>query len=118
MDTLVLCFHVEGGAHVEWAGKKAPEVHAGCCDSEPVFSQSHCPPCTDLVLNSTELPPMRANELVSLELPVPLPVGGRSLLFEANRQLEKQLVEIHPPRGPPELEPVAELIRRTTVLRL
>ncbi|PXA03009.1 hypothetical protein DDZ13_13885 [Coraliomargarita sinensis] len=118
MGELVLCLHTDGETHVEIAGKEAPE-HETCCDhSEISIVPIDCPPCTDLTLESVDLESIRPNEFESI------PVEISALFSESDICAEPKLRDClghalaHPTRGPPDVEPASELIRRVVVLRL
>jgi hypothetical protein len=119
MGELVLCLHADGEAHVELAGKAAPKKET-CCDQheEITIAPADCPPCTDLTLESVDLESIRPNEFESI------PVEMADMVTESNNFAEPRLrpgvdhVFAHPTRGPPDVEPASELIRRVVVLRL
>lgn len=118
MDALVLCLHSEGDAHVELMGKNAPEAKTDCVGSETSFDDSDCLPCTDLVLESADLGPMRAQELDSVKVPLPL---VSSCLEPSSVSALRPGLEVaisHPTRGPPDVVATSQLISRIIVLRL
>jgi hypothetical protein len=118
MDALVLCLHSEGHAHVELLAKETSESEGRCVDSETWLNESHCPPCTDYVLESTDLGPTRAQEFVPVNIPMPFVVAEVDPFSVATLYGGLHLATFYPTRGPPGVESTSELICRTTVLRL
>lgn len=116
---LALCLHSKGAAHVELLSKDAGEANTGCIGSEDSIAESDCPPCIDLVLESTELGPTRAQELALVQVPVPLVTTSSSeRLSVAALRPGLQVAISHPTRGPPDVVPASEMISRIIVLRL
>jgi len=86
--------------------------------SEEMLSAKTCPPCMDVVIESTDLDILRPFDARSVEVPLFVavkfltPTPDAFLKPEAPRNLE------NPTRGPPPVEPACVLIRRTSVLRI
>lgn len=117
MNALVLCLHSGADAHVELIGNDAYGADTGCIGSEDSIAESDCPPCVDLVLESADLGPIRALELASVQVFVPLISSSPEPLSLVALRPSLQVAMPHPKRGPG-VEPASEMISRTIVLRL
>jgi hypothetical protein len=118
MGELVLCLHADGDAHVELAVKEAPE-HDVCCDhTEITIAPVDCPPCTDLTVESVDLESIRPNEFESIPVEMAALVTDSNNFGEPTLRTGVDVALAHPTRGPPDVEPASELIRRVIMLRL
>lgn len=119
---LLLCLHNEGGGHVELLGEEYAAATAPCTNAcegaETRLSSKSCPPCVDVLLESTALDLSRPNDAFELKVP-----SFGAAAFTACKPYEFFKPEVfatlaNPTRGPPAVEPICELIRRTSVLRI
>lgn len=119
MDALVLCLHQQGNAHLELLGKDSPACGESPCEQDPAeLVPDHCPPCVDFVFGSAELGPQLSNHSSGPSLPQwILQSSSQETHFPAPAP-KTAFVAATPSRGPPATEPLCELIRRTSVLRL
>jgi len=122
MGGLLLCLHNEGGGHVELLGDQYAAATAPCttdCEgAETRLSSKSCPPCVDVLLESTAMDLSRPNDALELKVP-----SLATTTFTACKPYDFFKPEIYatwenPTRGPPGVELTCELIRRTSVLRI
>lgn len=115
IDGLLLCLHDEGDWHVELL---ETESTADCDSSETVLSSKSCPPCVDVVVESSALDLSRPIDALGLKVP-----SFSAATFAEIKPYEFFKPEVdatleNPTRGPPAVEPICELIRRASVLRI
>ena len=118
MGELVLCLHADGDTHVELAGKEMPK-HEPCCEhAEVSIAPVDCPPCTDLTLESVDLESIRPNAFESVSIGMAALAGNSNFFAEPALRSGIDASVCHPTRGPPDVEPASELVRRIIMLRL
>lgn len=118
IEGLVLCLHDEGGGHVELLEEETAATTADCERLETVLSSKSCPPCVDVVLDATALELSRPNDALELKVPsFSVAAFAEPKPYEFFKPEAPTTLE-NPTRGPPAVEPICELIRRTSVLRL
>mgnify|MGYP005873420545 CR=1 FL=1 len=116
---LVLCLHDEGGGHVELLETEtAVTLVTDCERAETRLASKSCPPCVDVLLQSADLDLSRPNDAFELKVP-----SFAALAFAEVKPYEFFKPEVYaslgnPTRGPPAIEFLCELIRRTSVLRI
>lgn len=116
--SFVLCLHAEGGTHIELVHKASHEEDASCSDSETFLDEQECPPCTDFLLKSSDLPLVRPFYGDLVKSPIPVLSHEAELISVAELYSEEHMSILQPTRGPPSVEPVSNLIRRIVVMRL
>lgn len=117
-NSLVLCLHSGGEAHVEIFGKDIHVEENDCAGLEATISVADCPPCTDIVLGSVDIGSIRPNELGSVQIPQLAVASAERASTEPATLPHLALLLSHPKRGPPEVEPASQLVSRVIVLRL
>jgi hypothetical protein len=118
MGELVFCLHADGGTHVDLVAKEAPEKEACCEHAKVSVTPIACSPCTDLIFESVDLESIRPNEFEAAPAKLAAVTTSSHLLPESAIRSGRNVVVLPPTRGPPDVEPDSELIRRVIILRL
>ena len=117
---LVLCFHQQGDAHLDVVAKDVSDVEKTATreTQTDALGPHHSSSCDDFVFESTELTAQPLNKLTGPDAPqwvAAIPLCSTELRAPAPKAA---FAAATPTRGPPAAEPICELIRRTSVLRL